>query len=93
MEKKKNSVKQREFNTKAQSEISKKLGDPKHTYLCHHWEIENDKVKWKNILQSTDTIGPIFHMGFSENISGISISIFTISLMMCHTILHSWELL
>ena len=35
-----------------------------------HWEIENDKVHWKLILNSADDFGPIFHLDFSENITG-----------------------
>ena len=42
----------------------------KSKYLSHHWEIENDKVHWKLILNSADDFGPIFHLDFSENITG-----------------------
>ena len=42
----------------------------KSKYLSHRWEIENDKVHWKLILNSADDFGPVFHLDFSENING-----------------------
>lgn len=52
------------------TETFKNLSDSNNIYLCYCWEIENEKVKGKNILQSADTIDPIFHMDLSKNISG-----------------------
>ena len=70
MQKKKSPVGQRLQHNSPVTEIFKKLCNSKNTYLCHRWQIEHDKVKWENILQLPDTTGPIFHVDFSENISG-----------------------
>ena len=45
------------------------LNNEKKKYLYHRYQIENDKKKWKNILQTTDR-GDIFWMDYSENITG-----------------------
>ena len=37
-------------------------------YLKHRFQIENDRLHWKNILAKTQ--GVIFHMDYSENVSG-----------------------
>ena len=36
-------------------------------YLCHRFEVENDKFEWKKTLQKLNTT--VFHLGFSENIT------------------------
>ena len=47
-----------------------KLVKMKKKCLCHRFEVENDKSQWRKILASIEEIGPIFHMDFSENVTG-----------------------
>ena len=39
-------------------------------YLTHQYQIANDKHAWKEILFTAGKYGTIFHMDYSENISG-----------------------
>ena len=42
----------------------------KHVYLKHRFQIANDKFEWKKILYTIPEFGVIYHMDYSENLSG-----------------------
>ena len=48
--------------------VHAELQNDSKTYLKHSFLIETDKHEWKNILSNNDDV--IFHMDYSENISG-----------------------
>lgn len=39
------------------------------SYLKHKYQVYNDKYHWQIILGTTDQIGSIYHMDYSENIA------------------------
>ena len=47
-----------------------RLMNERRNYLQHRFQVENDKYQWKIILNSIPKYGAIFHMDYSENITG-----------------------
>ena len=50
------------------NECVSKLQLVKYSYLMHRYQVNNDIYYWPQILSSIETIGPIYHMDFSENL-------------------------
>lgn len=67
----KTSKKYERVNKKSRTKfLFEKIMNERHIYLKHRYLVENDKQEWRNILNTISDIGPIFHMDFSENLSG-----------------------
>ena len=41
----------------------------KQKYLCHKYQVRNDRFHWQKVLATIENYGAIYHMDFSENIS------------------------
>ena len=42
----------------------------KQQYLTHMYQVRNDKFEWRNILNTINQYGCIFHIDYSENLAG-----------------------
>ena len=51
------------------TEIYKSLSELRTKYLMHRYQVFNDKYQWPQILATTDTLGPIYHFDYSENLT------------------------
>ena len=42
----------------------------KEKYLLHRYQVENDRMEWRKIIETNHQFGPLFHLDYSENVSG-----------------------
>ena len=57
-------------HTENTMDMYKQIMSMKNDYLYHRYQIVNDRFEWKSILHTTREYGMIFHLDFSENITG-----------------------
>ena len=51
-------------------EIYSSIMSMKDKYLQHRFQVENDRYHWKKVIDSQQDFGTLFHMDYSENVSG-----------------------
>lgn len=56
--------------SKLVEEIYSSIMAMKHKYLEHRFQVENDRFHWKKVIDSQQDFGTLFHMDYSENVSG-----------------------
>ena len=56
--------------SKLVEEIYSSIMAMKHKYLEHRFQVENDRFHWKKVIYSQQDFGTLFHMDYSENVSG-----------------------
>ena len=60
---------ERVVSTRSFSDIYQSLAALKRKYLMHRYQVFNDKHHWPKILATTDSLGPIYHIDYSENLT------------------------
>ena len=51
------------------AEVYGKLNGMRLEYLIHKYQIYNDRFHWPTILATTENLGNILHIDYSENVS------------------------
>ena len=50
-------------------EVTEKSMSIKWKYLSHRYQVSNDTYHWPQILSTTNELGPVFHIDYSENVT------------------------